>query len=115
MTKFLKENFEPPGSEFEPWSPPDFNPNPPFLSNISNLDYRSWASDLNVFWSELGRKMTSDVEDNPDRYSIIPVPNPVIVPGGRFREFYYWDSYWIIKGLLLSGMTEVSESFELKI
>lgn len=24
--------------------------------------------------------------------------------GGRFREFYYWDSYWIIKGLLLSEM-----------
>ncbi|CAH2243731.1 jg8790 [Pararge aegeria aegeria] len=23
---------------------------------------------------------------------------------GRFREFYYWDSYWIIKGLLLSEM-----------
>lgn len=32
------------------------------------------------------------------------MPNPVIVPGGRFREFYYWDSYWIIKGLLISEM-----------
>lgn len=30
--------------------------------------------------------------------------HPVIVPGGRFREFYYWDSYWIVKGLLLSEM-----------
>lgn len=33
-------------------------------------------------------------------YSIIYVDHPVIVPGGRFREFYYWDSYWIVKGLL---------------
>lgn len=24
--------------------------------------------------------------------------------GGRFREFYYWDSFWIVKGLLLSEM-----------
>lgn len=37
-------------------------------------------------------------------YSIIPVPNPVIVPGGRFLEFYYWDSYWIVRGLLYSEM-----------
>lgn len=37
-------------------------------------------------------------------YSIIHVPHPVIVPGGRFREFYYWDSYWIIRGLLYSEM-----------
>lgn len=26
------------------------------------------------------------------------------MPGGRFREFYYWDSYWIIRGLLYSEM-----------
>lgn len=35
---------------------------------------------------------------------MIYVENPVIVPGGRFRELYYWDSYWIIKGLLHSEM-----------
>lgn len=30
-------------------------------------------------------------------------------PGGRFREFYYWDSYWIIKGLLLSEMRSTAK------
>jgi alpha,alpha-trehalase len=34
------------------------------------------------------------------------VPNQFIIPGGRFREFYYWDAYWIIKGLIVSGMTD---------
>ena len=29
---------------------------------------------------------------------------PFIVPGGRFREMYYWDSYWTIQGLLVSEM-----------
>jgi len=48
--------------------------------------------------------MKSDVHTNSQLYSIIPVPNPVIVPGGRFREFYYWDSYWIVKGLIHSEM-----------
>lgn len=33
----------------------------------------------------------------------------VIVPGGRFREFYYWDSYWIIRGLLVSEMYETAK------
>lgn len=28
----------------------------------------------------------------------------MIVPGGRFREFYYWDSYWIVQGLLHCDM-----------
>ena len=37
---------------------------------------------------------------------MIYLPNPVIVPGGRFREIYYWDTFWIIKGLLACGMNE---------
>lgn len=30
------------------------------------------------------------VKDHPDRYSQIFTPHPVIIPGGRFRELYYW-------------------------
>lgn len=48
-------------------------------------------------------------QKNPDLYSIIHVKNPVIVPGGRFREFYYWDSYWIIMGLLQSEMYDTAK------
>ena len=32
----------------------------------------------------------------------------MIVPGGRFRESYYWDSFWIIRGLLVSEMEETA-------
>lgn len=49
------------------------------------------------------------VQENPDLYSIIHVKNPVIVPGGRFLEFYYWDSYWIIRGLLYSEMYKTAK------
>lgn len=35
--------------------------------------------------------------------------NGVIVPGGRFLEFYYWDSYWIILGLLHSEMHDTAK------
>jgi len=35
--------------------------------------------------------------------SLITLPLPYIVPGGRFREIYYWDSYFTMLGLQLSG------------
>ena len=35
--------------------------------------------------------------------SLIPLPNPYVVPGGRFGEIYYWDSYFTMLGLQVSG------------
>jgi alpha,alpha-trehalase len=35
--------------------------------------------------------------------SLLPLPAPYIVPGGRFDEIYYWDSYFIMLGLEQSG------------
>ncbi|XP_077288553.1 trehalase-like isoform X2 [Arctopsyche grandis] len=101
---FVNDNFDPEGSEFEDWVPSDWRQKPAFLNRIHDPALRQWASDLHRLWLQLGRKMRSQVRENPDLYSIIYVENPVIVPGGRFREFYYWDSFWIIKGLLLSEM-----------
>lgn len=37
--------------------------------------------------------------------SLIPLPHPYIVPGGRFGEIYYWDSYFTMLGLKESGKT----------
>ncbi|XP_050583012.1 trehalase-like isoform X5 [Bombus affinis] len=104
IEQFINNTFDQEGSEFEEWNPVDWTSQPKFLNKIHDHDLRKFASDLNQIWKMLGRKMKDDVRVNEDRYSIIYVPNPVIVPGGRFREFYYWDSYWIVKGLLLSEM-----------
>ena len=38
--------------------------------------------------------------------SLLSVPHPMMIPGGRFREMYYWDAFWIVKGLLASGMAQ---------
>ena len=35
--------------------------------------------------------------------SLLYVPKPYIIPGGRFREFYYWDSYFTMLGLIPDG------------
>ena len=38
--------------------------------------------------------------------SLLPLPKPYVVPGGRFREVYYWDSYFTMLGLAESGNWE---------
>lgn len=105
---WVEANFDPRGSELVVWKPTDYKENPEILNKINDKELRNFAKSLNEIWEELGRKMIDDVKTNPELYSIIYVENPVIVPGGRFLEFYYWDSYWIIRGLLLSEMTNVS-------
>ncbi|MDD3181913.1 MAG: trehalase family glycosidase [Alphaproteobacteria bacterium] len=35
-----------------------------------------------------------------NQHGLLYLPNPYIVPGGRFNEMYGWDSYWIIRGLI---------------
>lgn len=41
--------------------------------------------------------------------SLIPLPNGYIIPGGRFREVYYWDSYFTMLGLKEAGRTSMIE------
>ncbi|XP_008215783.2 trehalase [Nasonia vitripennis] len=88
---------------------PDWNPEPAILRRIWDPRYRQWAADLNEIWKGLARRMTTDVRDNPKRHSLIYVNNTFIIPGGRFKEFYYWDSYWVIEGLLLNDMHETAK------
>ncbi|KAH8370512.1 hypothetical protein KR093_003838, partial [Drosophila rubida] len=108
IRQFVNEHFGEKGTELDVWTPTDWVEHPAFIDLIHDPDLKQWGVDLNNIWKELGRKMKEDVHKNPDYYSIIPVPNPVIVPGGRFIEFYYWDSYWIIRGLLQSEMVDTA-------
>lgn len=43
------------------WVPNDWKESPAFLERVKDPDYREWASDLNAFWKQLGRRMTDDV------------------------------------------------------
>ncbi|MDB5190535.1 MAG: trehalase [Segetibacter sp.] len=61
---------------------------------------------LNSLWKVLGRK--ADVKQAYS--SLLPLPNPYIVPGGRFREIYYWDSYFTLLGLSVSNRYNIMES-----
>jgi alpha,alpha-trehalase len=39
--------------------------------------------------------------------SLLPLPKRYIVPGGRFREIYYWDSYFTMLGLQADGRIDL--------
>ncbi|XP_065842693.1 trehalase-like [Oscarella lobularis] len=106
LRAFLELFFLQTGSDIVEWRPADWTASPPLFANISDPALRMWASELNKVWLALGRKINPDVYANPQRHSILPVPHPFIVPGGRFREFYYWDTYWIVKGLLACNMSD---------
>lgn len=42
--------------------------------------------------------------------SLLAVPYPYVVPGGRFTELFYWDSYFIMLGLAADGQWDRVES-----
>ena len=48
---------------------------------------------ISELWTVLERK------NRRDRGSLFALPHPYIVPGGRFKEQFYWDSYFIMLGL----------------
>ena len=71
-----------------------------------DVRYKEFARSLHRKWLALGREIELKVKDRPSMYSLVYLENPFIVPGGRFRECYYWDSYWTILGLLASEMND---------
>jgi len=54
--------------------------------------------------------LTRDTSTAPHYSSLLPLPHPYVVPGGRFREIYYWDSYFTMLGLEESGRHDLVES-----
>ncbi|MBJ9342513.1 alpha,alpha-trehalase [Citrobacter freundii] len=60
---------------------------------------QSLREHIDGLWPVLTRS-TTDAEKWD---SLLPLPDPYVVPGGRFREIYYWDSYFTMLGLAESN------------
>lgn len=103
IRSFVNQYFDEAGSDLDSWVPTDLSSSPSFIDKIPKK-YRQWASDLNQLWLVLGRQVNQSVSLYPQRTSFVPRQYPMIVPGGRFRESYYWDSWWIVRGLLVCEM-----------
>jgi hypothetical protein len=112
LRAFLSKHFDEPGSEIQKTVPTDFteSPAPPRIAAIQNAKYRQWALALHALWKELGRSPSRAVSSSylqPKPLASLgdtSTSTLIVVPGGRFRESYYWDSYWIVEGLMVSNM-----------
>src|ERR1700761_9393337 len=76
----------------------DTAPSPP--SQVPILEH------IDRLWDVLTRRTPSA----PPYSSLLTLPEPYVVPGGRFREIYYWDSYFTMLGLVESRRRELLES-----
>ena len=100
---FVKRYTALPGSELTVHTPSDWNPTIDWGSTVKDPGAQRLLSHIHSTWMSLARTHIPDV---PDSWStLLRLPHPFFVPGGRFREAYYWDGYWIMLGLLRSGMT----------
>ncbi|HEY9154307.1 MAG TPA: alpha,alpha-trehalase TreF, partial [Opitutaceae bacterium] len=61
---------------------------------------------IRALWPILQRSADREVPGS----SLLPLPYPYIVPGGRFREIYYWDSYFTMLGLRASQREDLIAS-----
>ncbi|ATY31069.1 alpha,alpha-trehalase TreF [Sphingomonas psychrotolerans] len=63
------------------------------------------ADFITMLWPTLTR---APVQSQPGS-SLLDLPRRHVVPGGRFRELYYWDSYFTMLGLVRSGRQDLVE------
>jgi len=72
-------------------------------------EYKTDSSQINdhitEVWSLLKRQ-----PDEVKSGTLIPLKYSYIVPGGRFREVYYWDSYFTMLGLQEDKQTETIQN-----
>lgn len=93
---------------------PDFNLNE-FVGRhfyaFEEKNVRQYTSDpnstalehINELWQVLRRRNIQD------KGSLLALPYPYITPGGRFREQFYWDSYFIMLGLAANDKFDLIE------
>ncbi|GLX76975.1 trehalase [Thalassotalea insulae] len=60
---------------------------------------------INALWQHLAKPA-----DSGDASSLLPLNHPYVVPGGRFREIYYWDSYFTAQGLIVAKQAALAKS-----
>ena len=91
LESFIKANFDLPGQDAELLEP--------------DLQC-SVRERIDLLWDFLTRAADKEVRNS----SLIALPNPYVVPGGRFREIYYWDTYFTMLGLAASGRVALVEN-----
>jgi alpha,alpha-trehalase len=126
LNAFLTANFKQAGGELEGVPATQLKTDASFLERLNDTVIKEFVSAVIDIWPDLtrqyvgGNASTSDSRNGDSSSSIcsgcadsfIPLNRTFVAAGGRFREAYYWDSYWIVKGLLRTGgaFTRISKN-----
>ncbi|KAK0657607.1 Six-hairpin glycosidase-like protein [Cercophora newfieldiana] len=113
LNAFLAANFAPAGGELEEVPNSELETNATFLEKVDDVVIREFTEAVIEIWPELTRRYAGASNNCTEcANSFIPVNRTFVVAGGRFREPYYWDSYWIVEGLLRTGgaFTQISKN-----
>ena len=79
-------------------------PSDPRMVVVADSNW-SMEQHMRALWPMLTRSADTAADG-----TLIPLPHDYVVPGGRFREVYCWDSYFTMLGLLSDGRTDVVRS-----
>ncbi len=71
------------------------------LGTYQPTEHTSAREHVTNLWNELTRR------NRINRGSLFELPYEYIVPGGRFSEQFYWDSYFIMLGLAADGRWDI--------
>ncbi|KAM0714972.1 hypothetical protein Q7P37_009437 [Cladosporium fusiforme] len=100
LNDFLSEYFGEAGSELAPVPTDELTTDPTFLDHVNSSTVRDFIEQVIGIWPDLTREYVGAGNCSGCVSSFIPVNRTFVVAGGRFREPYYWDSFWIVEGLL---------------
>jgi alpha,alpha-trehalase len=64
---------------------------------------------VNQYIEDLWQLLLRQPDETEAYSSLLPLPAPYIVPGGRFSEIYYWDTYFTMLGLEQDGKTKLAD------
>ncbi|PVH98105.1 glycoside hydrolase family 37 protein [Periconia macrospinosa] len=109
---FLSEYFGQAGSELQAVPTNQLDTQPDFLDAVNSSEVSAFVSQVIDIWPELTRRYVGAGNCTDCVDSFIPINRTFVVAGGRFREPYYWDSFWIIEGLLRTkgSFTQIAEN-----
>ena len=67
-------------------------------------ELKEFGSFVNMKWKSLLKKQIKKSLYSQLSSTLLETSHPFMVPGGRFIEYYYWDTFWMVEGLLSSNM-----------
>jgi alpha,alpha-trehalase len=80
-------------------------PEEPKATPAGSTPTLSLVAHIQGLWSDLARPPLMPAPHS----SQLPLKRPYVVPGGRFREVYYWDSYFTMLGLVRDGRRDLAQ------